>query len=203
MSISHPIVGRDHAVLLSLTERVVLAADGLRIAMDASQPSDPGLRGHAETYQESPDPTPTAVMGEQVKPTSALTSWTTTPMEARIAAAEGSLAFSTVLQHWMVPVLHDAGGGELGAAVATARIVKTATTESLENMLQLVEASSELLMTVRWGLWLESEVFYTSRADLFVFSLGLPRSRAPKALCRITSLATSLFRLRSTREHRE
>ena len=77
-------------------------------------------------------------------------SWTTTPMDAKIAAAAGSLAFSTELQHWIAPVLHVEAGALLGAAVATARIA--ARVKTLENMLVREAGSSELLLTVRWGL---------------------------------------------------
>ena len=70
-----------------------------------------------------------------MRPTRASMSWTTTPMDAKIAAAAGSLAFSTELQHWIAPVLHVEAGALLGAAVATARIA--ARVKTLENMVEM------------------------------------------------------------------
>ena len=70
------------------------------------------------------------VMGEQVNPTRASTSWTTTPIDLRIPAAAGSDAFSTVSQHWIGPVLQDWASAE----VAAARIVATVTINSLNQM---------------------------------------------------------------------
>lgn len=72
--------------------------------------------------------TPTAVIGLQVIPTSAVTSCTTTPRRARSAVAEAESACWTLLQHCREPVLHWLDGplvGVLrraGVAVAAARV---------------------------------------------------------------------------------
>jgi hypothetical protein len=80
-------------------------------------------------------------IGEQVNPTSAVTSCTTIPSKARIFAAEGSLAFWTLLQHWIGPVLHWLAWG---AGVAAARMAREETIASLENIVSYVEMVVEL-----------------------------------------------------------
>ena len=92
--------------------------------------------------------TPTAVMGLQVMPTSAVTSCTTTPRSARSADAAAESACWALLQHCREPVLHWLDGelvGVLrraGVAVAAARVASASaeTAVSWENcMLILVE----------------------------------------------------------------
>jgi len=61
-------------------------------------------RGSA--LQVAPEPAPTTVMGVQVTPMIAVTSWTTTPRRPSSVAMAGSLAVPEELQHWTGPVLH-------------------------------------------------------------------------------------------------
>lgn len=69
------------------------------------------------------------VMGEQVTPTRASTSWASIPKPARIVAIPGSVGLPTVSQHSVL-----AAGAELGMGVATARSAKEAKIASLENI---------------------------------------------------------------------
>jgi hypothetical protein len=66
------------------------------------------------------------VTSVHVRPTSALTSWTTTPIDFRIAAAAGSLAV-VVLSQQTFP--GEAGGLLRRAGVATARVAKARATK--------------------------------------------------------------------------
>ena len=88
------------------------------------------------TYQASEPPTPTTEIGEQVIPMGAVTSWTTTPMDARSDAAAGLLAVCTDWQHWMEPVLpeHEVPSAGAGAGVAAARIESVEKARSLANI---------------------------------------------------------------------
>lgn len=101
------------------------------------------------THQELPEPTPTTVMGEQVRPTCAVTSWTTTPMAARMPAAAALSAFWTESQHWMGPVLQDDAGSPPGVGVAAARIAREATVKSVANMMRM-KSVSEAVDEQRW-----------------------------------------------------
>ena len=68
---------------------------------------------------------PTPVMGEQVKPTRASTSWTTTPRPARMPAAAGELADWTELQHCWLATLHWDAGSVAVAVVVTVTVLVT------------------------------------------------------------------------------
>ena len=105
------------------TVGVVLAADGVGIATIARSVTDPYVVAHAlQTHQEPPDPTPMTVIGEQVRPTRAVTSCTTTPIDFRMGATTALSAGRTCWQHWMGAVLQDAAGA--GVGVAAARIAR-------------------------------------------------------------------------------
>ena len=120
------------------TEGVVLAANGLRIA--AKEVSYDRLYTDARSYQALPEPTPTTLMGEQVRPTSTLTSWRTTPMDLRIGATVVLLAGSTDLQHWIGPVAQLAPK----AGVAAARMGREATAKA---------KARENIMLLEAGCW--------------------------------------------------
>lgn len=80
-------------------------------------------RGSA--LQVAPDPAPTTVTGVQVRPTIALTSWTTTPRTASSLATGGSDVVPEELQHWTGPVLHwDAGAPVAVALKSTTKKVR-------------------------------------------------------------------------------
>lgn len=76
------------------------------------------------------------VMGEHVKPTCAVTSWTTIPRSASMPAAAGLEALWTLSQHWTVPVEQDEAGSPPGMGVATARrAMEERTIVSLESII--------------------------------------------------------------------
>jgi hypothetical protein len=91
------------------------------------------------TYtHQLPLPTPMTVMGEHVRPTRTLTSWTTMPRRPRRREAAGSLALVTVLQHCWVPLVHwFVLPPSVGTGVAAARMARedAMAMGSLENIM--------------------------------------------------------------------
>ncbi len=118
------------------TVAVVLAADGLGLAIDAPVSILIHLDMLRRTYHELLSPAPMMVMGSQLTPMGTLRPFTTTARRAgRPWVTAASLDWPTVLQHWRAPVLHLPAPPGVGMAVTAARKAETtAVRASLENI---------------------------------------------------------------------
>lgn len=109
------------------TVGIVFAADGFGRAIDIINNGAHIHKKKSERAHQSPPPTPMTVMGLQVRPTSTVRSWMTTPKRPKRPAAEASFAGTTELQHWTGPVEQEAlRTGVAAARAETARVTRVA-----------------------------------------------------------------------------
>lgn len=102
-----------------LTEVVVVAAHGVGGANRGRLTRDSPQMILRNAYQALPLPTPTTLIGEQVRPIGMLMSWRTTPIAARMGARPRLSDDWTDSQHWSAPVEQEPAWG---VGLATARI---------------------------------------------------------------------------------
>lgn len=134
-----------------LTEGVIGAADSLGRAKKCWSIFLSLFIGKTKAHQELPSATPT--IEEQVTPTRAVTSWTTTPSPAKILETAGLSACWTLWQHCKEPVLlvHWLAGSFRRVGVATARVARARVTrESLNCILNLLEELERCSSEVSW-----------------------------------------------------
>lgn len=136
-----------------LTEAVVVAAHGVGGAIRGRLTRDSPRKISRTAYQALPLPTPTTLIGEQVRPIGMLMSWRMTPMAARMGVMPRLSDDWTDSQHWSAPVEQEL---VWGVGLATARIA------SAVNAVKAAVVLANML--------LESEV---KRGELELKALGV------------------------------